>query len=103
MQHFLGMAGMPRRVPDYFDAYAGWNMVSSFGSLFSTFSALLWCVVVYDMLTAGRLVGSMPWQFPSFFEDTAKTKTDLHRTENLEWNSTTPLPLHAFNMLPLQS
>ena len=39
--HFLGLAGMPRRVPDYPDAFAGWNAVASFGSYISAFSVLL--------------------------------------------------------------
>jgi len=39
--HFLGLAGMPRRIPDFPDAYSGWNAVASFGSYVSFFSAIL--------------------------------------------------------------
>jgi cytochrome c oxidase subunit 1 len=46
--HFLGLAGMPRRIPDYPDAFSGWNAVASFGSLISALSALLFFYVVYD-------------------------------------------------------
>jgi len=52
--HFLGLAGMPRRIPDYPDAFAGWNAVASFGSYFSTFSALFFFYVVYVTISRGR-------------------------------------------------
>jgi len=56
--HFLGLAGMPRRVPDYPDAFAGWNAVASFGSLISTVSIVLFFYIAYITLTAGERVSS---------------------------------------------
>ena len=50
--HFLGFAGMPRRIPDYPDAYWGWNQVASFGSLISVFSTLLFFYIVFELLTS---------------------------------------------------
>jgi len=49
--HFLGLAGMPRRIPDYPDAYSGWNAVASFGSYFSSFSAVFFFYIVYVTLS----------------------------------------------------
>ena len=46
-QHFLGMAGMPRRIPDYPDAYAGWNLVSSIGGAISLVGALLFLYILW--------------------------------------------------------
>ena len=45
---------MPRRIPDYPDAYAGWNSIASFGSYISTISVLVFLVVVYITLTTKK-------------------------------------------------
>ena len=47
---------MPRRIPDYADAYSGWNAVASFGSYISAFSALFFFYIVYVTLTSGTRV-----------------------------------------------
>jgi cytochrome c oxidase subunit 1 len=54
--HFLGLAGMPRRIPDYPDAFAGWNAVASFGSYISAVSVVLFFYIVYITLTQGERV-----------------------------------------------
>jgi cytochrome c oxidase subunit I len=48
--HFLGLAGMPRRIPDYPDVFYDWNYIASVGSLLSTVSALLFFIIVFDVL-----------------------------------------------------
>jgi len=48
--HFLGLAGMPRRIPDYPDIYAGWNYVSSVGSLISVFGVFVFIFVIIHMI-----------------------------------------------------
>jgi len=54
--HFLGLAGMPRRIPDYPDAFAGWNSVASFGSYISGVGLIFFFYVVYASFTSGELV-----------------------------------------------
>ena len=54
--HFLGLAGMPRRIPDYPDAFAGWNAIASFGSYISGIGLLVFFYVVYVAFTSGDLV-----------------------------------------------
>lgn len=45
--HALGLAGMPRRIPDYPDAFSGWNWVASLGSWVSVVSLIIFFAVVY--------------------------------------------------------
>ena len=59
--HFLGLAGMPRRVPDYPEAYRGWNVVASFGSMISAFSTLFFLYLFWRTLKVGKRVGANPW------------------------------------------
>jgi len=54
--HFLGLAGMPRRIPDFPDAYSGWNAVASFGSYISTLSAIFFFYIVYVTLVHGKQI-----------------------------------------------
>jgi len=52
-QHFLGLAGMPRRYSDYPDCFAHWNAVSSFGSLISLLSAYFFLGLIWHSFVAG--------------------------------------------------
>ena len=84
-QHFLGLAGMPRRIPDYYDAYAGWNYVSSIGSYISFFGAVFFLIVILEAFLAKRKSPANPWG------PYAKT---------LEWTLPSPPPFHCFDTLP---
>jgi len=50
--HFLGLAGMPRRIPDYPDAFAGWNLVASFGTYVTLVGTILFFYIIYTCLTS---------------------------------------------------
>jgi heme/copper-type cytochrome/quinol oxidase subunit 1 len=56
--HFLGLAGMPRRIPDYADAFSFWNAIASFGSYISAISAIFFFYIVYVTLTNGKRITS---------------------------------------------
>ncbi len=84
-QHFLGLQGMPRRIPDYPDAFAGWNFISSIGAFIGYAGAVFFLYVVWDMFRAGRKVANNPWGIGA---------------TTLEWTVSSPPPLHSFETLP---
>jgi len=57
--HFLGIAGMPRRIPDYPDVYWAWNFISSVGSLVSIFGVLLFFYIIYELFSRNNLIFSI--------------------------------------------
>src|SRR5215217_1913416 len=85
-QHFLGLAGMPRRIADYPDAFAGWNMVSSIGSFISAAGALVFFFGVAQAFIQKLRAAENPWGACA---------------TTLEWTLPSPPPFHQFNELPL--
>jgi len=101
-QHFLGLQGMPRRISDYPDGFAGWNFVSSLGSVISIIATWLFLYMLYMQLTKGKKVIRYPWLFAGTFNDTLQTI--LSRSySSLEWCLNSPPKPHAFVSLPLQN
>ena len=88
--HFLGLAGMPRRIPDYPDAFAGWNAVCSYGSYLSILASVFFFYVVYLTLTGTEKCPTNPWKFD---ESDASVPT-------LEWTVTSPPAFHTFEEIP---
>jgi heme/copper-type cytochrome/quinol oxidase subunit 1 len=58
--HFLGLNGMPRRIPSYPDAFIGFNQISSYGSILSVISVVVFFIVVYDLFITGNIAGNFP-------------------------------------------
>jgi cytochrome c oxidase subunit 1 len=101
-QHFLGLQGMPRRISDYPDAFAGWNFISSFGSIVSAVAAWLFLHIVYEQLVSGKIASRYPWLTPQFCTDTLLALL-MRSFPGLEWALSSPPKPHAFVSLPLQS
>lgn len=101
-QHFLGLQGMPRRISDYPDAFAGWNFVSSVGSIISVVATVLFLQIVYDQLAYGKSTTRYPWLTPQFFSDLFQTLF-ARNFASIEWTLSSPPKPHAFVSLPLQS
>ena len=101
-QHFLGLQGMPRRISDYPDAFYGWNLISSIGSIISVIATWYFLTIVYKQLTEGVAVSRYPWLIPQMFTDTFQSLFTRNNS-SLEWSLNSPPKPHAFASLPLQS
>ncbi|MEQ8665750.1 MAG: cytochrome c oxidase subunit I [Rhodospirillales bacterium] len=84
-QHFSGMAGMPRRIPDYPDAYYGWNFVSSIGAAITVVGTFMFFVLVWQALRSGAKAEANPWG---------------EGATTLEWQVPSPAPFHTFEDQP---
>ena len=84
-QHFLGLAGMPRRTVDYPEAFHGWNEVSSYGSYIAGVGLLVFFVGVAEAFIKKRAAGNNPWGVGA---------------TTLEWTLSSPPPFHQFETLP---
>jgi cytochrome c oxidase subunit 1 len=85
-QHFLGLAGMPRRIPDYPDVYAGWNMVSSIGALLTALGTVFFFYVAWRTFSSGEKAAANPWG---------------EGATTLEWAVVSPAPFHTHEELPV--
>jgi len=79
-QHFLGLAGMPRRIPDYATQFAEFNMISSIGAFVFGFSQLLFVYLIWKTVKGGEKATSKVWE----------------GAKGLEWTVPSPAPHHTF-------
>nr|YP_006503897.1 cytochrome c oxidase subunit I [Porotermes adamsoni]AFM92397.1 cytochrome c oxidase subunit I [Porotermes adamsoni] len=82
-QHFLGLAGMPRRYSDYPDGYTAWNLVSSIGSMISFVSVMMFIFILWESMSSNRQI-------------LFSTQT----SNSIEWLQNTPPPEHSYSELP---
>ena len=94
---------MPRRIPDYPDAFAAWNLISSFGSMISVVATALFLYIIWDQFVYGKEVSNNPWAVPQFFTSTPEFHSGPQYAHSLEWTLASPVPFHSYNTLPVQS
>nr|ASM82814.1 cytochrome c oxidase subunit I [Cerapanorpa obtusa] len=85
-QHFLGLAGMPRRYSDYPDAYTTWNIVSSIGSIISFIGVLMFLFIIWESMITNRSI-----LYP------------INLSTSIEWYQKMPPAEHSYSELPMLS
>ncbi|GMR20844.1 MAG: cytochrome c oxidase subunit I [Gammaproteobacteria bacterium] len=83
-QHFLGLAGMPRRIPDYALQFTEFNVISTVGSFIIVFAQVLFFYVVYKAVKGGKKATDEVWE----------------GAQGLEWTVPSPAPYHTFAIPP---
>jgi cytochrome c oxidase subunit 1 len=83
-QHFLGLAGMPRRIPDYSVQFAGFNEISSIGGFAFGLTQLLFVYIVFKTIKGGAKATDQVWE----------------GAHGLEWTLPSPPPYHSFSTAP---
>ena len=83
-QHYVGLAGMPRRIPDYAVQFADFNMVSTIGAFGFGLSQILFAIIVIKCIRGGKKATDQVWE----------------GAEGLEWTLTSPPPYHSFTVQP---
>ena len=83
--HFVGLAGMPRRIPDYALQFSDYNMLATIGAFGFGFSQILFLIVVINAIRGGQKATSQVWE----------------NAEGLEWTLPSPAPYHSFTTPPV--
>jgi cytochrome c oxidase subunit 1 len=83
-QHFIGLAGMPRRIPDYSLQFADWNMISSLGGFAFGLAQVFFLFVVIRTIRGGEKATGQVWE----------------GAHGLEWTVPSPAPYHTFETAP---
>ncbi|PPD17115.1 MAG: cytochrome c oxidase subunit I, partial [Methylotenera sp.] len=84
-QFFVGLAGMPRRIPDYALQFAEFNMISTISAFALGLSQLLFVYVIIKCVKGGKKATDKVWE----------------GAEGLEWTLSSPPPYHSFNEQPV--
>lgn len=82
--HFVGLAGMPRRIPDYNLQFADFNLIASVGGFMFGITQLLFLFIVIQCIRGGQKAPAKPWE----------------GAHGLEWMVPSPAPHHTFSTPP---
>jgi cytochrome c oxidase subunit 1 len=83
--HFLGLDGMPRRIPDYSPAFRHWNEIATYGYMVTVAGVAVFFINIFWSLAAGKKAPDNPWG---------------EGATTLEWTLSSPPPFHQYSTLP---